>query len=147
MELPRCEGEYEALLLIANVTLWVSIGAAILITLLSVSERILAVVEKIRAMRKPPVEGAGGGDGAGGGASTLLDSLKGLVAALAAAPPWFAIFLAGILLLWSAGKFTPAECRKQREAVEHPASPNDAKAHTDETPATSNPKPKEHGAQ
>src|ERR1700677_2558395 len=130
MEPARCVGEYGTLLQIANFTLWVSVVAAIIILLLTVVERILA-------MRKKPVEGAGGGDGAG--VATFLDSLKGLVAALAAAPPWFAIFLAGILLLWFAGRFTPVECRKQLEAVEHPAAPPDNAKAADKTAApTSN---------
>jgi hypothetical protein len=76
------------------------------------------VIERIVAMKARAASEAGGA-----GVGTLLDSIKGLVTALAAAPPWFAIFLAGVLLLWCAGKFTPTECRKQLETVEHTANP------------------------
>jgi hypothetical protein len=105
-----CTGEFGTLLGIANFTLWVGVVAAIVISILTVAERIAVLV------KKPVVrEGAGGS----AGVASFLDALKGLIAALAAAPPWFAIFLAGVLLLWCAGKFTPAECRQSLTHTAH----------------------------
>jgi hypothetical protein len=34
-------------------------------------------------------------------AATFLDALKGLIEALTKAPPWYAAFLAGCLLIWA----------------------------------------------
>jgi hypothetical protein len=100
--LNQCVGEFGTLLTIANFTLWVGVIAAIVISVLTVAERIAVL------LRRPAT-----GEGAGGsaGVASFLDSLKGLIAALAAAPPWFAIFLAGVLLLWCAGKFSPGMCQ------------------------------------
>jgi hypothetical protein len=113
-DLTRCVNEFATLLQLANFTLWAGVIAAIAISLLTIIERIVA-------MKKRPLSEAGAG---GAGIGTLLDSIKGLVTALAAAPPWFAIFLAGVLLLWCAGKFTPVECRKQLQTVENTVSPD-----------------------
>lgn len=45
-------------------------------------------------------------------AAPFIDALKGLVEALTKAPAWFAIFLAGVLLLWMAESIH-AECKPQ----------------------------------
>lgn len=99
----KCTAEFGTLLGLANFTLWVGVVAAVIISGLTIAERIAVLVKRPAAH-----EGAGGS----AGVASFFDSLKGLIAALAAAPPWFAIFLAGVLLLWCAGKFTPEQCRQ-----------------------------------
>jgi hypothetical protein len=73
--LNQCVGEFGTLLTIANFTLWVGVIAAIVISVLTVAERIAVL------LRRPAT-----GEGAGGsaGVASFLDSLKGLIAALAA---------------------------------------------------------------
>jgi hypothetical protein len=43
-------------------------------------------------------------------AGGFLDSLKGLVEALAKAPPWFAVFVAGAMLIWGANALSKDKC-------------------------------------
>lgn len=118
----RCLQEFGTLLTIANVTLWVGLIVAILIALLTVLER-FAALKKVPAMHE-----AGGSVGV----ATYLDSLKGLIAALTAAPPWFAIFLAGVLLLWCSEKFSPDGCYRHFASSGHAAAAEPAK--TDDAP-------------
>lgn len=41
----------------------------------------------------------------------ILEALKGLIEALGSAPAWFALFLAGIFLLWTAGEVYVDACK------------------------------------
>jgi hypothetical protein len=103
-----CTREFSTLVDMANVTLWAAIVAAIIITALTIVERLASLWKR----RTSPSE-AGGSVVEG----SFLDSLKGVIGALAAAPAWFAILVAGVLLLWCAGKFTPAECNRVQSSA------------------------------
>lgn len=97
--------------------LFLSLIAALVVTAVS-------VIERLAALRKPPVENeAGGGD-----AGTFFQALQGLITALGQAPAWFAIFLAGLALLWGAPTFYGPDCR----VLTPPESENSA---TPEDPA------------
>lgn len=52
-----------------------------------------------------------------GSASSFLDSLKGVIEALANAPKWFAIFLAGCALIWLSTTVVPNICETPSQAV------------------------------
>jgi hypothetical protein len=101
-----CAGEYRQLMYFGNIFLWIAVIAAVVVTLLSIVERGIAAYKTLTAPRTAAGEAGGGAD-----ASGFLDSLKGLVSALAQAPPWFAIFLAGVALLWSGTAFSPSACK------------------------------------
>ena len=105
--LEKCAKELDTLLLVANIFLWVALCTALAISA-------LAVVERLVALLKKPAAAEAGGDV---NVPSFLDSLKGLVAALAAAPPWYAIFLAGILLLWFGDRFLPSHCDIQAATI------------------------------
>jgi hypothetical protein len=105
--LQKCAKELDTLLVAANIFLWVALCTALAIS-------VLAIVERLAALRKKPAIAEAGGDV---NVPSFLDSLKGLVAALAAAPPWYAIFLAGILLLWFSDRFLPSRCDVQTATI------------------------------
>jgi hypothetical protein len=94
--------------------LW--IGRAFLFVALAVATTaaVLALIQGIVALFKPSPASTKGREAGGNvdAAAKFLDALKGLVASLAAAPPWFAMFLAGVLLLWMAGNAAPAFCAR-----------------------------------
>jgi hypothetical protein len=97
--LQKCSREFDTLLFLANIFLWAALATAVAISILAIVERLAALKTKA-AVAEVRI----------GGVSTFLDALKGLVAALAAAPPWYAIFLAGLLLLWFSDRFVPTHC-------------------------------------
>lgn len=47
----------------------------------------------------------------------ILGPLKDLIEALAKAPSWFALFIAGLALVWVAGSQIPQICRAGTEAA------------------------------
>jgi hypothetical protein len=49
--------------------------------------------------------------------ATTLDSLKSLIVALIDAPAWFAIFLAGVALIWLATSVVPNICDLSASAM------------------------------
>jgi hypothetical protein len=55
-----------------------------------------------------------------------LDSLKALITALVDAPAWFAMFLAGVALIWLATSIVPGIC----DASAHPMPPTKAQSET-----------------
>lgn len=99
-----CAGWIDEFLGIAYVMLWIALVLGALYVLASV----------IGAFRKPPrVDGREDGGG-------VIDAVTGLVAALAKAPAWFALFIAGLALLWVASSQIPAICRPAGAVVMEP---------------------------
>jgi len=90
-----CQDQYGELVFWAECFIKLAWWAA-LIVLFAVG--VAAIVKFVKDWQDPAkklVDGAG---------STLLDSLKGLIDSLKTAPAWFAIFLAGLALLWAADR-------------------------------------------
>lgn len=76
----------------------------------------------------------------GTGIVTIIDAIKGLVTALAAAPLWIALFAAGLLVLTIPGVAVPAACIEKPKAEEdatggNPPQPKPSPSSTATTPA------------
>ena len=86
---------------------------------------ISAINALIRVLRTPRVPGAMTEIGGLPGPGSVIDAIRGLVDALTRAPAWFALFLAGVLLFWLAGKAVGDQCRV---TVQAPGAPPAAPA-------------------
>lgn len=99
-----------------SITSWIIIGAGVLGAVMALVE-IYVKWQLAKIAPAPPAEG----DEAGGG-TPVLEALKGLVEAMAKAPSWIALFIAGIALLWITSSFVPGICRPEtKPAIEKPA--------------------------
>jgi hypothetical protein len=96
----------------AELALTLSKGFLILAIVVAVLETGLALWVKLHAARKGPVVADSALESIVPAVDPvkLLDALKGLLQTLKALPAWIAIFLAGVLLFWVAGRLASDGC-------------------------------------
>ena len=108
----QCAGQFKLLAEKGHLLLGISIALAAAFAILSLVQLIITVGVSLEALRSSDSRQKMAE--AGGASATpipgILDSVKGLIGALAGAPAWFAVFLAGLTLIWMATLFTPANC-------------------------------------
>ena len=109
-----------------DVILVVSAGTLIVSLLIGAGAAAAALIQTIRAQKggqlKQSVDSAPA-------VSTLVDALKGIIEALANAPAWFAVFLAGVLLFWLAAGSATEGC-KPRPTMTRPEATTTMRADT-----------------
>jgi len=125
----------------AELALTLSKGFLILAIVVAVLETGLALWAKLQAARRGPVVADSALESIVPAVDPvkLLDALKGLLQTLKALPAWIAIFLAGVLLFWVAGKIAADGCAPAGARV---AAPAPAPAPTPPPPAANEAAPK-----
>lgn len=91
-----------------NLAYWTLVAAAVLGAL-------YVVAAVIAAFRRPPPAAL---DREGGGG--VIEAVTGLIETLTKAPAWFALFVAGLALVWVASSQIPAICRPVGDVVVEP---------------------------
>jgi hypothetical protein len=96
--LPKIWGYIDSLFNLGWLFIVVALGLAILTTFVTLWKSIGSERREIK-----------------GAASSFLESLKGVIEALANAPSWFAVFLSGCALIWLATSVMPNMCEIQMQ--------------------------------
>ena len=127
----------------AGLALTLAQGFLILALVVAVLETALALWAKYQAARKGPVVADNALEAIVPAVDPikLLDALKGLLDTLKALPAWIAIFLAGVLLLWVAGRLASDGCAPPATTATAPTTAPAAQPQAPPPPAANEAEP------